>query len=142
MLQRNSNLKKNRTVKYKLAQIFLYMFFEGSKILWKFEFFRDPEWYYNCPYRNSRTRKGGRRSWRWRGSKIEFQGRRSRRREGKMLTMGKWCNQSATSCTMCKRVWVGIRHERFENSDSVLGRHPGLFNLDCSSKGGRRSPTP
>ena len=36
-------LKKNKTVKYKLEKIFFYMFFEGSKILWKFEFFRDPD---------------------------------------------------------------------------------------------------
>jgi len=35
--------------------------------------------------------------------------------------------QSAICCTMCIRGSVGLWHERFENSGSVLGRHPGLF---------------
>ena len=26
---------------------------------------------------------------------------------------------------------MGIGQERLDNSGSVLGRHPGLFNLDC-----------
>ena len=43
---------------------------------------------------------------------------------------------TATCCTMCKRGLVGIGHERFENSGSVLGRHPGI-----GYTGGRRSPT-
>ena len=34
---------------------------------------------------------------------------------------------------------VAIGHKWFENSDNVMGRHPGLFNLDYrGSKGGRR----
>ena len=34
--------------------------------------------------------------------------------------------QSATCCTMCKRGWVQIGHERFENGGSVLGRYPAV----------------
>ena len=36
---------------------------------------------------------------------------------------GNGATQSATCCTKCKKGWVGIGHERFENSDSILGRH-------------------
>ena len=39
-----------------------------------------------------------------------------------MMTTG----NGATCCTMCKRGRVGIGHERFENSGSVLGRHPAV----------------
>ena len=50
----------------------------------------------------------------------EFEGRRRG-----LLTMENGATQSATCCAMCKRVLVGIGHERFENGCSVLGRHPG-----------------
>ena len=49
-----------------------------------------------------------------------------------MLTTGEWCNPVSN---MCKRGCVWIRHEGFENDDSVLGRHPGR-----GYTGGRRSP--
>ena len=49
---------------------------------------------------------------------------------------GNNATQSATCCTMCKRGSVRIGHERFENGDSVLGRHPGR-----GYTGSRRSPT-
>ena len=45
--------------------------------------------------------------------------------------------QSATCFTMFKKGWVGIEHERLENSASVLGRH-----LGGGYTGGRCNPTP
>ena len=61
----------------------------------------------------------------------------------KFWLLGNGATQSATCCTMCKRSWVGIGHERFENSGSVLSRHPGLFSLDYKGyTGGRCNPTP
>ena len=33
-----------------------------------------------------------------------------------LMLRGNDATQSATCCTMCKKGWVGIRHERFENS--------------------------
>ena len=54
-------------------------------------------------------RKGGK----CRGSMKDFEGRR----RGMLRT--------ATCCTMCKRGWVRIRHDRLENGGYGLGQHPG-----------------
>ena len=37
--------------------------------------------------------------------------------------------QHVTPCVRGVEIWIW--HERFENSGSVLGQHPGLFSLDC-----------
>ena len=58
----------------------------------------------------------GRREGRWRRSMEDFEGRRRG-----MLLRG--MNQSATCCTLCKTSWMGIGHEKFGNSGSVLGRY-------------------
>ena len=56
---------------------------------------------------------------------------------------GNGATQSETCYTICKRGWVVIGHERFENSGSVLGRHLGFCSLDYRGyRGGRRSFTP
>ena len=59
------------------------------------------------------------------GSMVDFE----ERKRG-ILTTGEWCNPDSN---MCKKGWVGIRNERFENGGSVLSRHPGLFILDSES---------
>ena len=41
------------------------------------------------------------------------------------MLRGNGATQWASCSTMSKRGWVGIGHERFENSGSVLGQHPG-----------------
>ena len=58
-----------------------------------------------------------------------------RRRRG-ILTTGNGVIQSAICYIICKRGRVGIGHEKFENSSSVLG-NPGR-----GYTGGRRSSTP
>ena len=57
-----------------------------------------------------------------------------------MLTTGEWCGHSQQHAAPCvKGVEWGLG-TRFENSGSVLGRHPGLFNLDSRGyKGDRHS---
>ena len=80
---------------------------------------------------NSRARKGEKERGRWRGSMEEYEGRMRG-----MLTTGNGVTQSEASCTMYKRGWVEIGHERFENGGSILGRHPGRGYTGC-----RRSPT-
>ena len=78
---------------------------------------------------NSRARKGGkkRREVKWEHGRICGEEERNADNSA---------TQSAMCCTMCKRCWAGIGHERFENDGSVLGRHPGR-----GYTGGRRSPT-
>jgi len=72
---------------------------------------------------NSRARKGGKERGNLRGG-------------GECLLIGNSAPQSAACCTMCKRVSVGIGHERFEKGGSILGRNPGR-----GYTGWRRSPT-
>ena len=60
---------------------------------------------------------------------------------GECWLRGNCATQSETCCKMCKRGSVGIRHESFENSGSVLARHLCLYSLDCTDNtGGRRGP--
>ena len=78
---------------------------------------------------------------------VRVKGGGRRRREGtvwKNLKGGRgesWLRgnctiQSAPCCTMCKRDWVGIVHEVFENGIIALHRHPGI-----GYTGGRRNST-
>ena len=51
--------------------------------------------------------------------------------------------ESAIYCTICKKGWVGIGHEMYQNSGIVLCQHPGRFSLDCRGyRRSRRSPAP
>ena len=56
--------------------------------------------------------------------------RNLRGRGGKCRLRGNGATQSATCCIMCKKGWVGIGHERFENSGSTLGGIPQSLQLN------------
>ena len=65
---------------------------------------------------------------------MEYDGRREEKGSADYGGMGQPSQQHVTSCV--KWVGCGIGHERFENSGSVLGGHPGK-----GYTGGRCSPT-
>ena len=61
---------------------------------------------------------------------------------GECWQRGNGSTQSATCYSICRNGWVGIGHERLENSGSILGWHPGIFILNCRGYTGcRRSYT-